>query len=175
MLTIAQVNALDREAFVAAVGWVFEATPWVAARAWDVRPFADLPSLHAAMTQQVTAASRDEQLALLRAHPDLGSRARMSDASTGEQAGAGLDRLSPGQFARLQAATSAYRKMFGFPFLFAVKGSAPADVLDALERRLHATSDDEFDTALQQVFAIAGFRLLDVIDTTPALDGRRDR
>ena len=163
MLTIAQVNQLDRNEFVDAVGWVFEHSPWVAARAWDARPFADGAALHAAMTQQVRAASRDEQLALVRAHPDLGARTRMSAASTGEQAGAGLDQLSPDEHHRLQTANAGYRDTFGFPFLFAVRGSTPREVLAALESRLASTPIEEFETALLQVFRIAAFRLEGVV------------
>lgn len=163
MLTIAQVNQLDRNEFVDAMGWVFEHSPWVAARAWDARPFVDGAALHAAMTQQVRAASRDEQLALVRAHPDLGARTRMSAASTGEQAGAGLDQLSPDEHHRLQTANAGYRDTFGFPFLFAVRGSTPREVLAALESRLASTPAEEFETALLQVFRIAAFRLEGVV------------
>ncbi|MGV3516102.1 2-oxo-4-hydroxy-4-carboxy-5-ureidoimidazoline decarboxylase [Luteitalea sp.] len=163
MLTIAQVNQLDRNEFVDAVGWVFEHSPWVAARTWDARPFADGAALHAAMTQQVRAASQDEQLALVRAHPDLGARTRMSAASMGEQAGAGLDQLSPDEHHRLQTANERYRHTFGFPFLFAVRGSTPREVLAALESRLASTPAEEFETALLQVFRIAAFRLEGVV------------
>ena len=162
-MTIDQVNRLGRSEFVEAAGWVFENSPWVAERAWAGRPFSDLPAIHEAMSQQVREASREEQLTLLRAHPDLGARARMSDASNGEQAGAGLDRLTPDEFERLHAANAAYREKFGFPFLFAVKGSTKYDILDAIERRIESTWDEEFQTALQQVFRIAGFRLQDLI------------
>ena len=104
-------------------------------------------------------ATRDERLALLRAHPDLGTRARMSDASVGEQQGAGLDRLTAEEFDRLQQLNHAYREKFGFPFLFAVKGSTKHDVLAALERRLPSTPEEEFEEALRQVGRIALFRL----------------
>ena len=150
-------------AFVAAVGPVFEHSPWVAERAWSHRPFADLASMHDVMTRQVLQASRDEQLALLRAHPDLGARARMSAASEGEQAGAGLDRLNTVQYERLCAANARYRDRFGFPFLFAVKGSTASDILAALEARVDGTWDAEFETALGQVFRIALFRLQDLV------------
>ena len=83
---LSEVNAMDREAFVAAFGGIFEESPWVARRAWDSRPFASREALHRAMTQQVESAAREEQLALLRAHPDLGARARMSAASTASSA-----------------------------------------------------------------------------------------
>ncbi len=157
--TIAELNALDREAFVAAVGWVFEHSPWVAERAWAHRPFAGVDVLHEQMTLTVSLASRDEQLALLRAHPDLGARARMSDASSGEQASVGLDRLSRHDFERLQRLNTAYREKFQFPFLYAVKGSTPAQILDALEQRLPRDVEDEFAEALRQVSRIARFRL----------------
>jgi 2-oxo-4-hydroxy-4-carboxy-5-ureidoimidazoline decarboxylase len=117
------------------------------------------------MTGAVAAADRGEQQTLLRAHPDLGTRARISDASAGEQAGAGLDRLTAPEFARLQQMNAAYREKFGFPFLFAVKGSTKHDVLAALERRLQSDAESEFAEALRQVSRIAEFRLRDAITT----------
>ncbi|AMY09055.1 Uric acid degradation bifunctional protein PucL [Luteitalea pratensis] len=158
-----EINRLDLAGFVAAVGPVFEHSPWVAARAWPHRPFADLPAMYDAMTRQVLDASRDEQLALLRAHPDLGTRARMSVASEGEQAGAGLDRLTAVQYDRLRAANARYHDRFGFPFLFAVKGSTASDILAALEARVDGAWDAEFETALEQVFRIARFRLQEIV------------
>jgi 2-oxo-4-hydroxy-4-carboxy-5-ureidoimidazoline decarboxylase len=165
-MRLADLNAGDQAAFISALGWIFEESPWVAERAWPRRPFASLDALHVAMTQVVADASQAEQLALLRAHPDLGTRARISDASTGEQRGAGLDRLTPDEFARLQRLNGEYRGQFGFPFLFAVKGSTKHDVLAALESRVTRTRDEEFAEALQQVYKIARFRLEDMLGTT---------
>ena len=132
--------------------------------AWDARPFASLDALHAAMVREVVAATRREQLALLRAHPDLGTRARMSDASAGEQAGAGLDRLTPDEFDRLRRLNSAYRDKFGFPFLLAVKGRTTHDVLSALEARMLGTPGHEWAEALAQVSRIAEWRLQDLVE-----------
>lgn len=162
-MTLSELNACDRAAFVASLGWIFEDSPWVAERAWERRPFAGLGELHAAMTTAVAAASLEEQLALLRAHPDLGTRARMSDASAGEQAGAGLDRLTPDQFERLRRLNAAYRRKFGYPFLLAVKDSDAHHILDALERRLAGGHEEELAEALRQVYRIAQFRLQDAI------------
>ncbi len=162
-MTVAELNALDRAHFVAAIGWVFEHSAWVAERAWPARPFAALEALHSAMIAQVEAASPEEQLALLRAHPDLGARARISAASTEEQAGAGLDRLTPEEFERLQRLNAAYRDKFGFPFLYAVRGSTKYDILKALDRRLQAAPEAEFREALRQVHRIAEFRLRDTV------------
>jgi 2-oxo-4-hydroxy-4-carboxy-5-ureidoimidazoline decarboxylase len=162
-MTIAELNVRDRDAFVEALGWVFEASPWVAAYAWERRPFASVDELHATMVDVVQQATASEQLALLRAHPDLGTRARISEASTGEQRGAGLDRLTADEYERLQRLNEEYRRRFGFPFLFAVKGSTKEDVLAALSARVARSKDEELAEALRQVYRIARFRLEDVI------------
>jgi 2-oxo-4-hydroxy-4-carboxy-5-ureidoimidazoline decarboxylase len=162
-VTLAELNACCRADFVDSLGWVFEASSWVAERAWVARPFASIEELHAAMIAVVDEAWPEERLMLLRAHPDLGTRARMSDASVGEQQGAGLDRLTPEEFDRLQRLNLAYREKFGFPFLFAVKGSTKHDVLAALERRLPASPEHELEEALRQVHRIAMFRLQDLL------------
>jgi 2-oxo-4-hydroxy-4-carboxy-5-ureidoimidazoline decarboxylase len=157
--TVDELNTGSGEQFVAALGCIFEDSPWVAERAWARRPFTALEDLHAAMTSVVAGATFDEQLALLRAHPDLGARARMSRASTGEQAGAGLDRISDEELERLQRLNAAYREKFGYPFLLAVTGRTPPQILDALEERLHADPREEFAEALRQVYRIARIRL----------------
>jgi len=162
-MTLTDLNTRDRDAFAAALGWIFEDSPWVAERAWARRPFVSIEALHQAMIDVVQQASEPEQLALLRAHPDLGTRARISDASTGEQQGAGLDRLGTEEYASLQRLNDEYRRRFGFPFLFAVKGSTKEDVLTALEARVGRSRDEEVIEALRQVYRIAGFRLEDVL------------
>jgi len=163
-VTIDQISHLDRNAFVEAVGWVFEHSPWVAERSWGHRPFASLEALNERMESEVESASRAERLGLLRAHPDLGSRAQMSPTSVDEQATAGLDRLTPEEYRRFHHLNEAYKGKFGFPFLFAVKGSNKFQILEALERRLDAGAEEEFQTAMRQVYKIARFRLRDLID-----------
>jgi 2-oxo-4-hydroxy-4-carboxy-5-ureidoimidazoline decarboxylase len=164
-MTLADANTMTRDRFVSSLGWAFEHSPWVAERAWHRRPFASIEQLHEAMMAEVLAAHADEQRALLRAHPDLGARARMSDASKGEQAGAGLDSLSRADFERLHTLNASYRERFGFPFLFAVKGRSARDILTALEARLSASVEDELAEALRQVSRIAWFRLQDAVST----------
>jgi 2-oxo-4-hydroxy-4-carboxy-5-ureidoimidazoline decarboxylase len=162
-MKIEEVDALERAEFVAALGWIFESSPWVAVRGWKRRPFGSVEGLHAALVEEVAGATREEQLALLRAHPDLGASARMSAASVGEQAGAGLDRLPGAEFERLRDLNLAYRTKFGFPFLFAVKGSTLRDILDALTRRSDRTPEEEFQEALEQVYRIARVRLEEAV------------
>jgi len=158
-VTLTDLNAGSKDTFVAALGGVFEQSPWVAEQAWEHRPFASVDALHAAMVDTLMGATEDAQLAVLRAHPDLGTRARMTDTSAGEQAGAGLDRLSPAEFDRLGRLNQDYWERFGFPFLFAVKGATKHDILAALDRRRLSTRDEEFAEALRQVARIARFRL----------------
>jgi len=162
-MTTADLNSLEQVDFVAAIGWVFEHSPWVAERAWDARPFANVEDLHRAMVAQVEQALPDEQLGLLREHPDLGTRARVSEASSAEQAGAGLDQLTQAEFERLRALNETYRDKFGFPFLFAVKGSTKHEILNALERRVRSPREEEYRVALDQVYRIARFRLEDTL------------
>jgi 2-oxo-4-hydroxy-4-carboxy-5-ureidoimidazoline decarboxylase len=154
-MTVEILNTLDQSAFTSSVGWIFEHSPWVAERAWPSRPFVDIAALHRAMVTQVEAASPDEQLALLRAHPDLGTRAELTRASASEQAAFDFDQ-------RFIALNQSYRDKFGFPFLYAVKGSTKHDILRALELRLPSNRDTEFAEALRQVYKIAEFRLQEI-------------
>jgi 2-oxo-4-hydroxy-4-carboxy-5-ureidoimidazoline decarboxylase len=158
-VTLDAVNGMDRESFVASLGWVFEHSPWVAERAWPRRPFASVEALHQAMAEQVAGAGAAEQVALIRAHPDLGTRARMSSASSGEQAGVGLDHVTLEEYDHLHRLNSAYREKFGFPFIYAVKGSTRHDILCALEQRLSNDLATEHAMALTQIYRIAQIRL----------------
>ena len=160
---LAELNSLDSRGFVEAIGWVFEDSRWVAARTWASRPFSCLESLLSTMIAEVEAASEEEQLNLLRAHPDLGARVRVGTASAAEQAGAGLDSLTEDEFHRIRALNSAYRQKFGFPFLFAVKGSTKTDILRNLEQRMDQPPDVEYREALRQVYRIAEFRLREAV------------
>jgi OHCU decarboxylase len=158
-MNIADLNHLSQTEFVDKVGWAFENSSWVAERAWAHGPFASIDALHAAMVAEVEHATPEEQLALLCAHPDLGARAKMSGASAGEQSGAGLDHLASEEYAELMRLNADYRDEFGFPFLFAVKGSTKDDILKSLRERVAGSREEEFRTALEQVFRIARFRL----------------
>ncbi|PYM92037.1 MAG: 2-oxo-4-hydroxy-4-carboxy-5-ureidoimidazoline decarboxylase [Candidatus Rokuibacteriota bacterium] len=159
-LTLDGLNRLSPGDFERALGEIFESSPWVARRAAPARPFATVADLHAAMAAAVRRASRDEQLALLRAHPDLAVRAgAMSRTSVAEQSGAGLDRLDEAEYARFHRLNAAYREKFGFPFIIAVRRHDKHAILAAFETRLLNTHTEEIEGALAQVFEIARLRL----------------
>jgi 2-oxo-4-hydroxy-4-carboxy-5-ureidoimidazoline decarboxylase len=143
---------------------IFERSPWVAERAWRRGPFASTDALHAAMMQAVREATREEQLALIRAHPELaGAEAvegRMTAASTGEQGRLGLTSLSKPEFLRMQALNRAYREKFGFPCIVALKLHRTRDsVMAEMESRLANGAQAEIATALEQIGHIARGRL----------------
>jgi OHCU decarboxylase len=114
--------------------------------------------------QVVREAPKEAQLALIRAHPDLGSRARMAQASVAEQKSAGLDALTPAELERIQALNRAYSEKFGFPFILAVRGKSKADVFRAMEERLPNPPELEFETALEEIYKIARFRLAELLE-----------
>jgi len=166
-VSIRQIDAMDREAFIAQLGGIYEHSPWVAERAWKARPFRSRDVLHAAMEDVVAAASHEEQLGLIRAHPELAGRlalaGRLTGASRSEQAGAGLDRCTPEEFARLQELNAAYRKKFDFPFIVAVRGLTRTHIIAQLEQRLAHSDEQEFNACLREIGRIAGFRLHDLV------------
>jgi 2-oxo-4-hydroxy-4-carboxy-5-ureidoimidazoline decarboxylase len=167
MTSIAALNAADRATFVAAIGFAFEDSPWIAEAAWDQRPFATVEALHAALVRVVASAPEALQIALIAAHPDLAGRVaregRLTAASHGEQAAAGLDRLTPEEIARFDAANAAYRARFGFPFVICAREHDAASVLAALERRARNDRPTETAIALSEIAKIARLRLQDAV------------
>ena len=141
--SIDDLNRMPAGKFAVALGDVAEYSPWVAARAAAARPFADRDAVIDAFTGALRDASGDERRAVLRAHPDLAGRAaiagELSDDSEREQAGAGLDRLTPEEFERFTALNAAYRARFGIPFIFAVKGSNSDPATSSMIRVRRAT------------------------------------
>jgi OHCU decarboxylase len=158
-------SALSHTEFLARFGPVYEASPWVAEGVWPAVEdggLDDPAALTAAMRAEVDAAPREMQLALIRAHPELASRARMAQASVKEQSGAGLDQCSPQEFEAFQRLNAAYNARFGFPFIVAVRGLSRVDILAAFEARLANDPEAEFAAAIAQIHRIAGFRLADL-------------
>ena len=162
-LSLDEINRMSPRDFRRALGGVFEGSPWIAERALAARPFASRDGLHEAMVRVMREASREEQLALLSAHPDLALRAArasaLSAASRSEQSGAGLDRLSDHDYQRFERLNARYRERFGFPFIIAVRRHDAESILAAFERRLHQPVDEEIETALSEVADITRFRL----------------
>lgn len=159
-------SSLSRADFVDAFAEIYEHSPWVAEKAYDLGLDAqidEIDGLHQRMADILLSASRDLQLALINAHPDLAGKAairgELTASSTSEQAGAGIHECTAEEFARFTELNDAYKAKFGFPFIKAVKGSNRHQILAAFEERIHNSPDQEFATALAEINKIALFRL----------------
>jgi 2-oxo-4-hydroxy-4-carboxy-5-ureidoimidazoline decarboxylase len=164
--SLADLNQMSQAEFVDVLGEVFEHTPTIAQQSWEQRPFATLADLHQCMVNLVRHFPLEQQLALIRAHPDLGAKTQMAESSVQEQAGVGLDRLTAEEFDRFQSFNQAYKAKFGFPFLIAVKHHTKASILAAFEQRLHHSVEQEQEQALNEIFQIAWFRLNTLVTHT---------
>ena len=167
MISIARLNALSDAEFVALLGGIYEHSDWVPARVLKQRPFPAAENLRLALRAAVEGSSDGEKLALILAHPDLaGKLARsgaLTEASTREQAGLGLDRLDDAQYEAFSERNRRYRDAFGFPFIICARLTTKAGVLEAFDRRLGNSRDEEIEAALVQIHEIARLRLADLI------------
>jgi beta-ureidopropionase / N-carbamoyl-L-amino-acid hydrolase len=177
-LTIEQLNAASAREFVALLDGSYEHSPWVAERAAAQRPFASLTQLKLAMAQVVRQASREQQLALVRAHPELAGKAMVSKSltaeSTHEQGKAGLTDCTPDEFAAIQRLNAAYNAKFGFPFILAVRGPRGMgldrrEIIATFERRLEHPIDYELAECLRNIHRIVELRLADKFGVEPTL------
>jgi len=166
MISLARLNAASAEEFVATLGGIYEHSDWVARRVLGQRPFASLEHLQLAMRQAVDSATAEEELVLIRSHPDLaGKLARagaLTDESTREQAGLGLDRLSDEEYESFSRKNESYREKFGFPFIICARLTTKQGVLDAFVMRLGNSRDLEISEAMVQIHEIARLRLEDI-------------
>jgi OHCU decarboxylase len=163
-------SRMDKKEFVASFGGVFEHSPWIAERAFDLElGFAHdtAGGLHNALCRVFRSASGAERLGVLTAHPDLAGKLaeakRLTADSAREQASAGLDALTDAERAKFSQLNSAYVEKFGFPFIIAVKGLTKNEILAAFETRIGNDRETEFETACRQVERIALLRLKDML------------
>ena len=161
---IAQLNQISQEEFTEALAEIWEETPEIAKRTWHNKPFEDIEDLHQAMVAVVDSMSEAEQVTLIKAHPDLGSKAKMADASVQEQAGVGLDRLSESEYQRFHSLNQAYKDKFSFPFIIAVKNHTLESILEAFSKRLENDRQQEQQQALTEIKKIARLRLETLIN-----------
>lgn len=162
------LNDADREGFVAALGSVFESSPWVAEAAFAKRPFRDRAHLLSELCLAMRTAPPERQLELIRAHPDLAGRmaraAELTPESRREQASAGLAEMPAAEAAELAELNRAYRARFGFPFVICARLNDWRSILEALRLRLDCGRAEERETALHEIEKIAKLRLADTVD-----------
>jgi 2-oxo-4-hydroxy-4-carboxy-5-ureidoimidazoline decarboxylase len=162
-ISISELNACDKAAFVAALGNIFEYSPWIAEQAASMRPFAGVRRLFDAMKVAVDHAPGELRLALIKGHPDLANKTQRSAGltveSTSEQNSAGLDRLSDAEFAAFERVNNAYRAKFGFPYIVCVRRHTKDSILRDFERRLPNDAAPEMQASIAEICRIAALRL----------------
>ncbi|HEY1685132.1 MAG TPA: 2-oxo-4-hydroxy-4-carboxy-5-ureidoimidazoline decarboxylase [Tepidisphaeraceae bacterium] len=165
-LPISQINSMPLAEFTSQFGGIFEHSPWIAERAAVKRPFASIDAMLQAMWEVVSSVSAEQQMKLIRAHPDLVGRAAnqaeaLTRESAGEQASAGLMQLSPDEINSFRQFNQQYRDQFGFPFVICARENKKEAILAAFPTRLANSPDQERATALAEIRKIARLRLID--------------
>ena len=161
-ITLQEINSFDQLHFIEALGPLFEGPPWIVEDAWQHRPFATLNNLYQTLCTIMYEASVEQQVELLRAHPDLVGRAALagtlSPSSTDEQAAAGLANLSPEEIATFTRLNAAYAKRFGFPFVICARENKKESILTGFASRLQHTREQEITIAIAEVAKICALR-----------------
>jgi OHCU decarboxylase len=177
-INLEQLNTCAAAEFVSVLNGIYEHSPWIPQRTASHRPFRTLAALKLALQSTVSAATQDEQIGLILAHPELAGKAaiagELTKESTGEQAKAGLNNCSEEEFASLQRLNADYNAKFGFPFILAVKGPdgngySRQHIINTFSRRLKNRTDDELAENLRQIHRIAELRLNDLFGNVPQL------
>jgi N-carbamoyl-L-amino-acid hydrolase len=177
-ITIEQLNAASASDAVALLDGIYEHSPWVAEKAIAARPFRSLQHLKHAMAQAVSTAPAEQQLTLIRMHPELAGKQMETNTltaeSTNEQGKAGLTNCTAEELAHIRALNRAYGEKFGFPFILAVRGPRGTglmkkEIIATFERRLHHHPDFERAESLRNIHRIAEIRLNDKFGVSPDL------
>ena len=165
-------TSMSEDEFVEYFGGVYEHSPWIPRNAWQqgLTEKHNTPSGLSEIMQDVVAnAEQDKVLALINAHPDLAGKAAvdgtLTEESTSEQSGAGIDQCNAEEFEKFQYYNNAYKEKFGFPFIMAVKGSNRHQILDAFVERVENDEETEFQQAVTEINKIALFRLETLADS----------
>ena len=163
MISLNTLNNASKDEFINHLAGIYEHSPWVAERAYDLRPMTSLDDLQTKMQQCVLNSADETKLSLICNHPELAGKeaeqGSLTTASLSEQANSGLSHCSAEELRQFKQLNKQYRDHFGFPFVVAVKGLTRYDILEQMQQRLNNPKQQEFDTCIEQIGKIAGFRL----------------
>lgn len=162
-MTIDELNQMPPKIFISSLGGIFEHSPWIAEIAVKLKPFASLQHLHKEMVNIVESSTPAQKLNLIRAHPNLGDKAEMSEHSINEQKGAGLKDLTQEEYHLFIHSNEIYMEKFNFPFILAVRGKNKHEIYEAMTTRIYNDKETELETALNEIYKIALLRLEDII------------
>ena len=158
---INKINKLPKSQFIKVFANIFENAQWIAEELYNQKPFDDFKELSSKILNIFETATREKQLKILNAHPDLANKTKISlltPDSLKEQTDVGLDQCTEEEFIEFKKLNDTYKK-FGFPFILAVKGKTKMDVLNNFRKRISSDPEIEFNEAVKQVKQIASLRL----------------
>ena len=158
---INKINKLSKSEFIKVFANIFENARWIAEELYNQKPFDNFEELSSKMLNIFETTTREKQLKILNAHPDLANKTKISlltPDSLKEQTGAGLDQCTEEEFNEFNKLNDAYKK-FSFPFILAVKGKTKTDILNNFRKRISSDPEKEFKEAIKQVKRIASLRL----------------
>ena len=154
---------MSRGEIAALLGDVFEHAPEVGEAIAGQAPFASVTALHAALLGEIDRWPADRVFRFLNNHPDLAAPAQrrepLTPDSAREQAGVGLDRMTPEQAKRLAEWNIKYRARFGFPFIICALRHSRDSIIAEFARRQEGTSSNELRNALTEIGRISALRL----------------
>ena len=158
---INKINKLSKSEFIKVFANIFENSRWIAEELYIQKPFDNFEELSSKILNIFETTTRDKQLKILNAHPDLANKTKISlltPDSLKEQTSAGLDQCTKEEFSEFKKLNDTYKK-FGFPFILAVKGKTKIEILNIFRKRISSGPEIEFNEAVKQVKQIASLRL----------------
>ena len=162
---INKINKLPKSEFIKVFGNIFESSGWISEELYKLKPFDGFEELSTKILDIFENATKENQIKILRAHPDLANKTKIESLTTdskSEQDSAGLDKCTAEQFVEFKNLNSKYKKKFGFPFVFAVKDKSKLEILANFRKRISCDINIEFEEAKKQVKKIASLRLSEI-------------
>jgi len=158
---INKINKLSKSEFIKVFANIFENSRWIAEELYIQKTFDNFEELSSKILNIFETATKEKQLKILNAHPDLANKTKISlltPDSLKEQASARLDQCTEEEFNEFKKLNGTYKK-FGFPFILAVKGKTKTEILNNFKKRIYSDPETEFNEAIKQVKQIASLRL----------------
>jgi OHCU decarboxylase len=160
-----KIDKLSEIEFIAVFGNIFENASWIAEKLYKQKPFENFQDLSKKMISIFENVNNQNKLKILDSHPDLADKAKigfLTPDSNKEQSNTGLDQCTEKEFNEFKNLNDKYKKKFGFPFIYAVKGKSKIEILSNFKQRLSYDINVEFNEAKKQVKKIANLRLNEI-------------
>ncbi|CAB0663117.1 uracil-xanthine permease [Corynebacterium diphtheriae] len=162
-ITLDEINALDRDEFVATLRPLFNKETWPLEQAWESRPFTDVHELREAIQVAVLTAPSEQRDALIHDYPDTSAVLLATDAESraisADRGSLGINELDDVETQQVLELSKEYRERFGMPFVYFLDtNDTVASIVNAGLRRLANSDVQEHRVALTEIVEIANDR-----------------